>query len=212
MSKEQQEAAAVEAPQEDAATLALQQAAALMAKAASDRANRPQIMKEVEATLSKIRVIDFPELADSPIVQAFLQAMDTGGMRPGETRNRGTLAEVAKEWSDRDLGQFPVKTFYADENIPLIWNGLRRDVVAGEENTLPEPFYNIYLEHKKAQRQGKLHEDYLLGYSDRAPDPNWIAEDSAKVRAWSQLGPRPNPRQRQIGLLNMNEPAEGANE
>lgn len=187
--------------EEDEATTALKNAAELMAKAASDRANRSELLKEVEANLSKLRIVDFPELADSPVVQSFIKAMGTDNMRPGETRGRGTLAERIREWSERDLSQFPMKTFYADESLPLIWNGLVRHTVSGEENTLPEPFYNIWLDHKKALKQAKIHEDYLLGYSPQTPDPNWMAENSARVRAFSQMGPTPDSRTRGVGFL-----------
>jgi hypothetical protein len=186
---------------------AMSAAAELMQKAASDRANRPKILKEVEAQLAKLKIADFPDLADSPIVQAFVKSMGVGDLAPGQSRNRGTLAYIQREWTENDLAQFPVKSFFADESLPITWQGIVRYTVAGEENILPEPFYDIWMEHKRAMKQAKIHEDYLLGYSNQPPHPNWNADSTARVRAFSQLGPHPDSRQRGIGPISLDEVA-----
>jgi hypothetical protein len=197
-----------EAPDEMAALL--QQAAAQLAAAATDRENRSAALKDVEATLSKINLKDFPELAESPIVQAFLRAMGGEDLAPGEVRNRGTLAEREREWSPQDMARFPIKTFEPRETIPVTFNGLTYQLIDGQEVTVPEPIYTIYQEHRRALVEGKKHEEYLLGYSSVPPDPNWVAESSAKVRAFSQMGPTPDARKRGVGFIATESEGESA--
>jgi hypothetical protein len=185
----------------DEMTALLQQAAAQLARAADDRENRSVALKTVEATLSKISIKDFPGLAESPIVQAFLKAVGADDLAPGEVRNRGTLAERVRDWSPQDMRQFPTKTFTPRETIPVTFNGLTYQLVDDQEVTVPEPIYTIYQEHRRALAQAKIHEDYLQGYSNVPPDANWMAESSAKVHAFSQMGPTPDARKRGTGFL-----------
>ncbi len=193
------EAEFTEAPDETAELL--RQAAAQMSQAASDRENRSAILKDVESTLSRLKLADVPELAESPIVQAFLKAMGVDDLKPGEIRNRGSIVERARDWTVRDMDQFPTKTFEPRETVPITFNGITYQLVDGQEVTVPEPIFTIYREHRRALEQAEIHEAYLQGYSDRMPDPNWLTESSAKVRAFSQMGPKPDARKRGLGFL-----------
>ena len=177
-----------EEPERDEQADLLAEAARLMQKAATDKANRSATLKEAEKALGQLKIVDYPELAESPVVQAFLKAMGVGDLQPGQIANRGTLAEREREWSYRDMGQFPAKTFIPDETVPVTWNGLMYQLRSGEEVTVPEPIYNVYRDHKKAQRMAQQHEQYLLGHSDLPPDPSWLTDESAKVRLWSVQG------------------------
>ena len=168
----------------------LKQAAELFAKAATDVENRDKVLKEVEKTLSKIKLTDAPTLAESPIVQAFIKAMGLGDLNPGQVKAAGTLAERGRDWDWGDVQTMPRKTFTPMENLPLTWNGLTVHVLAGEEYSLPEPFYNLYREHMYAVRQAQIHERWLMGVSDQPPDPNWISDESARVRANTLVGRR----------------------
>ena len=178
----------------DDSTAALAQAAKLFAKAAEDKANRGTILKEMEAVLSKVKLVDFPDLEDSTVVRTFLQLMDTRGMRPGEIRNRGTLAEVVKDWSWRSVqeevraGRMKLVKFIPNETLTLTWNGLPLQVVADQEVEVPEPFYNIWKDHRYAIKQAQQHEQYLMGRTDVPPDPNWVTVEGAGVRMWSTQG------------------------
>ena len=178
-----------ETPQDDIGET-LKQAAELFAKAATDVENRDKVLKEVEKTLGKIKLTDAPALAESPVVQAFIKAMGLGDLKPGQTRAAGTLAERSRDWGWQDLKEFPSKTFTPMENLPLTWNGLTVYVQAGEEVTVPEPFWSVWRHHVYAMRQARLHEAWLLGQSDVPPDPNWVADESARVRANTLLGRR----------------------
>lgn len=186
---------------DDAAAADLEKAARLLAKAARNRQDRAATLKEVEGVLSKLNVRDFPELAESPIVRSFLQAMGVNDLRPGETRNANTLAERSREWTERDMEQFPTRTFEPRGTMPIIYHGLTYQLIDGQEVTYPEPIYSEYLRVREAQRQAEIDEAYLQGYSDVPPRPDLIVDSSAKVRAFSQLGPRPDARKRGVGFL-----------
>ena len=187
----------------DESTALLEQAAQLLGKAASDRKNRDQALKEVEGVLSKLKMVDFPELAESPIVAAFVKAMGMGDLKPGEVKNKGTLAEREREWNYKDLqdpGQFKQVTFTPAETVPITWNGLSFQLVADEEITVPEPIWNVYREHREALKQAGINERYLMGQSDIAPHPNWQTAEAALVRAWST---RQGPNGQKSGRLGV---------
>lgn len=180
-----------EEPQVDETAELLRQAAEGLAKAAATRADRGAILKEVEGVLSKIRLKDVPELADSPIVQAFLTSIGVSDLAPGQAKAKGTLAEREREWTWQDMRKLEQVTF-----IPIITerftiNGVGPvQMVAGEEIRLPKPYYDRYREVLEARKQAGIHERYLLGLSDAAPHPNWQTDEAARVRASSLLGLR----------------------
>lgn len=190
----------------DETAVMLSQLASELAAVANDREARQEKLKDVEKVLSNLKVKDFTDLAESPVVQTFLKLMGNDDLKPGEIRNRGTLAERARDWTYRDMEQFPKVTLEPRETLPVTWNGLTYQFQDGIEITVPEPVANIYKEHRYAVEQAKKHENFMLGYSDVPPDPNWMAETSAAVRAFSQMGPTPDARKRGIGFL----PAEAA--
>jgi hypothetical protein len=192
----------------------LQQAGQALMQAAGDKENRSARLKEVEGTLSKIKLADFPELADSPIVQAFIKAMGFDDLKPGEARNRGTLAEREREWTWKDLDQFPRVKFIPNETIVLTFNGLALQVIADQECEVPEPFHNIWKDHREAMRQARQHQQYLLGFTDQPPHPNWMTTEGAEVRAWSTQGRRFGKVSGYLGagrISEAEEPAEGEN-
>jgi len=201
------------APEEtdDMATL-LQQAAQQLSQAASDKEHRSARLKEVEATLSKIKLVDFPELADSPVVQAFIKAMGFDDLTPGEARNKGTLAEREREWTWKDLEKYPRIKFIPNETVVLGFNGLLLQVIADVECEIPEPFYNSWKSHREAIRQGRQHEQYLLGFSDQPPHPNWLTVEGAEVRAWSTQGRRLGKVSGSLGVGKISESEEASAE
>jgi hypothetical protein len=184
--------------------------AAKLQASADDKAKRSAVVAEAEEFLGNIPVKAFPDLAESPAIQSFVKLLGVGDLQPGEVRRPGTLAERVREWTEADLGQFEMVTFEPRETLPLTWNGITIYVQDGVECTIPKPFADIYREHRRALEQKERHENYLLGYTNQPPDPNWISEDSATVRAWSQMGPPPDPRKRGVGPFSMNDGAEAA--
>ncbi len=160
-----------------------------LAQVADDVVARGAKLKEVEAFLGNLKVKDFPELAESAVVQSFVKLMGGGDLKPGQVKNPGTLGQVERSWSWRDVDEeFDKLTVVPFENIPITWNGLRIYLTARVPNTIPRPFYDIYMDHLRAQAMAKVHEDYLSGMSDVPPDPMWTSEGGAVVRAWSLMG------------------------
>ena len=178
----------------DESTLALQQAAELLGRAATDKKNQASLLKEVEGALSKIRMVDFPQLAESSVIQSFLKTMGVSDLRPGEIANRGTLAEREREWTWKDVNraimarEIPLKRFTPYDNLDLVWNGLQLRVIGGEEIEVPGCFYDVYRDHLRARQEAAKNESYLLGHSDTPPSPDWQTPEGAVVRAWSQSG------------------------
>ena len=154
---------------------------------ASNKAKRTAKLREVEAFLGRLKVEDFPELAESPTIQAFAKLLG-GSLKPGETRNPGTLAETTREWTMEDLRSFPKKTFTPLETLSITWNGIPCLVTAGEEVSIPEPFYDIYMAHVRAVKNGEQHKKWLLGQTTLAPDRNWLTDASMRVRGYTELG------------------------
>jgi|GEM_PF-4803148 len=193
-----------EAPDKDAVAEQLKALAGELVAVADKPETRGTVLEKLEGFLSSLRVSDFPELAESPVVQSFL-AMMGGDMKPGEVKARGTLAERTREWTERDLAEFEYVTFIPRETIPITWNGITIQLGDDVECRIPKPFYNIYLEHRKAQKQAEIHSDYMQGFSPVPPDRNWLTDDSASVRAYSLLGPTPDPRLRKVGPISSEE-------
>ena len=166
----------------------LKQAAEALSRAASTKDQRQELLKEVEAILSKLRIVDFPDLAESPVVQAFLKTMGLDDLRPGGVVAKGTLAERSRDWAWRDVNDMPRITFTPAESIPITFNGLTLYLVEDQECEVPRPFYDIYMEHRRALKQAQLNEAYLLGISDIPPHLNWQTEEGARIRAFSIQG------------------------
>ena len=182
-------------PPDDVA-LKMRQLGSELVAVANDQIARAAKLKEVEHFLGNLKVKDFPELAESSVIQQFVQMFDTKGMRPGETRNAGTLAAIEHEWSWSDIqdgvrsGKLPLVRFTPNETIKVTFNGLQLQLIADQECEVPRCFFDIYMEHRKALRQAVVNENYLMGISDVPPDPNWMTPESAIVRAWSTQGRR----------------------
>lgn len=56
-------------------------------------------------------------------------------------------------WTYRDmLERFQIISFIPDETLPLTWNGIKVQAIAGIEMHVPKPFFDIYTRHKLALR------------------------------------------------------------
>lgn len=191
-----QDAAAEElTPEPDDVAAELSRLGAELQAVAGNKLAREAKLKEVERVLSKLRIEDFEELSESPTIQKFVAMLaKTDDMRPGEVKNKGTLAEVQRDWTWRDIqdmvrsGQMPLVRLTPGETITLTFQGLALRVNANEECEIPRCFYDIYRDHVKAINQAAINERWLMGVSDVPPDPNWMTPMSAIVRAHSMQG------------------------
>ena len=164
---------------------------------ADDQIARKSKLLDLERFLGRLTVKDFPDLAESPIIQSFVRLFaNTDGLKPGQVRNRGTLAEFGREWTwDDACREFPLKTFIPIVSVPITWNGVGPVYLQQEmEITVPQPFWNIYREQLFARKQADLHINYIMGKSNVAPHPNWLTDNSAKLRAQATFrGPTGQP-------------------
>lgn len=171
----------------------LKQLGAELQAVGEDKEQQAEKIKQVEELLGNLQVKDFPDLAESPVVQSFLGLL-RGDMRPGEVKHKGTLAEVDREWTLEDINaeiraeRMGLKKFTPMESLPLTFNGVQIYVRAGEECEIPDCFYNIYKDHMYAKKQAGINERFLQGESNAEPDPNWSSESGALVRAYSTQG------------------------
>lgn len=168
--------------EEDDVASQLAKLGAELSQVATNKAKRTAKLREVEAFLGRLKIEDFPELAESPIIQNFAKMLAPVNLRAGEVRNAGTLAEVRKEWNIEDCWREGSVTFVPFETLPLIFNGVRVDVVARKETTIPRPHYEIYLNHLKAVDNGEQFKRWLGG-DPVAPDRNWMTPEAYRIRA-----------------------------
>ena len=197
MADKESKATADVKPEADELAAQLRRLGQELVDVADDSFARTAKLREVESFLGKLRVADFPDLAESPVIQGFVRMFaDTVGLKPGETKNKGSLAEFGRDWTWDDVCRsFPSKVLIPIDSVPLTWNGVGPLYVRqGEEVSIPEPFYDLYREHVRALRQADIHMDYMMGRSDRPPDPAWFSDHTAKARAQSQMkGPTGQP-------------------
>jgi hypothetical protein len=90
--------------------------------------------------------------------------------------------------------------------VVITFNGLPLQVIADQECTVPEPFYNIWKDSREAKKQARIHQRYMMGVSDVPPHPNWQTVESAEVRAWSTMG---RPYGKPSGTLTVGRIYEG---
>jgi hypothetical protein len=179
------------APPKDELAAQLAQLGGELQAVANDEIARTEKLKEVEAVLGQVQVKDFPDLAESPVIQSFIQMLGMGDLTPGETRNKGTLAERTRNWSWGDIqagvrsGAIKLCRFVPAETIELTFNGLALRVVADQECEVPEMFYDIYRDRRRALGEAAKNEAWMLGKSTQAPHPDWQTPEGASVRAWS---------------------------
>jgi urocanate hydratase len=199
----------IEQSEEDAISAMLAEAGVLLGKAASNKKKRNATLKEVEGILSKVKLTDFEDLAESPVIQAFMKMMGVSDLQPGQVINKGTLAERGRDWTLSDMAKMEHVTFIPAFSDDFTWNGVGPfRLVAGEETTVPEPIYSRYREILFLRKQSQQHINWLMGKTDYAPHPMLQTIEGARVRAQSLDG-RPFGVQSAtlgVGVIHENTP------
>lgn len=165
-----------------------------LASVAGKRQARQQVVGQIEALLAKLTPRDYPELADSPAVQKFLEVIEeqhaASSDAPGTIYNRGSMAQVKKPWGWADLA--PTKcewlTFTPQESTTVTIQGLRATFIADVEWTGPRAFYDVYADSRRARRVAQEHVRYLFGQGGTPSDPTVINDASLLVRAMASGG------------------------
>jgi hypothetical protein len=172
----------------------LSQLGAELQAVATDKTRRQAKVREIEALLRSLKVDDFPELAESETIKTFAGLIaDPKTLRPGETRNPGTLAEVRKEWSIDDCWKEGSVTFIPMESMPLIFNRVRVDVVMGEETTIPATHFDIYRHVQRVKRNAAQMEKWLSGKTNIAPDVNYMSDAAYRIKAAGDVSVKTGP-------------------
>jgi hypothetical protein len=155
------------------------------------RAERNKTLAELEAVLVKLSPRDYPELAENPVIQQFLEVMaerkaEASDDPPGTIYNAGTLAATKKRWQWRDLARFPVVTFTPNETIPVTFQGLTLMLIADTEMAVPSIFKDIYDERRRGHETAREHAAFLFRQRDQIDptraDPSVVGYSSGLVR------------------------------
>lgn len=196
---------------EDSVAEQLKKLGGELAAVADNEIARTEKLKEVEELLGNLKVKDFPELAESPVIQQFASMFaDVHGLKPGEVRNRGTLAETSRDWTIEDFRRMPHVTFIPVVTIPITINGVGPfQLVQGEECSVPETVYAHYREYLYRTKQADIHAKWLMGQSEQMPDKNWLTPEGARVAATSRQGASIGRRSGSMGVGWFPGEAEG---
>jgi hypothetical protein len=184
--------AMAEAPAPDAANEELMRLATALADAASKKADQAKALADVEAFLGRLKPGDYPDLAASPVVQAFVEqlaerkAADRPDDPPGTIYNRGTLAESKKDWQVGDLvpekGWPWVYDYEPSVSEVVIWNGVHAVFTEGVPWSGPKLFVDQLNESRRATRLAREHAEYLMRMRNTISDPSLHDSGTARVR------------------------------
>ena len=164
----------------------VQELANLFATASKDRGARQRDLADAERILGKMDPFKYPELADSPVIQRFVDQMaertnQDPGVPPGtlvgtglglhkkiwqhkDVLDRMLIWEYGPDdpkWPQRDPAFEPV-TFIPMETIPITWQGLTVTVISREVAKVPRCFYEIYEERNRALVTGEQFVQFLF--------------------------------------------------
>jgi hypothetical protein len=105
--------------------------------------------REVEQALRAVPAGVAAQVLEEAEDKVEQRAIDEKNTKPGQVVNGFKRAWTMKECE----AAFPVKVFMPEETVPLTWNGLRVQAIAGVQMAVPECFYDIYVKHREALRK-----------------------------------------------------------
>mgnify|MGYP001562722324 CR=1 FL=1 len=181
-----------EAGQGDTAATLISLGQAFLAMA-QEKTDKAKAMVGIADMLGKLSAADYPALLDHPEVQRFVdglikQKAESTDDPPGTIYNKGTLAEHKKPWQWRDLDNAERITFTPNETRLIVFNGLPLTIIADVENTVPAPFYGLYVESKRNTRFAQEHAEWLMRKRDNPTHPDMATPDSVRARAIGGVG------------------------
>lgn len=185
---------------EDSVAAQLKRLALALAGAADDQIESNKALGEIEDLLGTLRPKDFPALAASPQVQAFVEMLGATvadrnpSLPPGTIINQGTLAAQKIPWTHQHVlamvrsGEMPMVRFTPTATVELGWNNLVVVARADEEVELPKCFYDVYMESRRLIKAGRQHADVLFKRANSVdPDvADVLGQGTARVRAMHQ--------------------------
>lgn len=158
-------------------------------------------LEELGAILDKIDPHEYPDLADNPMIEAFLDKIGDarlkkaakGKLPPGTVIGDGMAARDV-QWSLNDINLKPdgtkeLVTWTPAETIPIFYNGVMCQCIADVEITTEKAFYDIYSEHRRLMREGEVRKRWMFGKTnERPPESDEAAVSMARVRAFMGMG------------------------
>jgi hypothetical protein len=183
----------------------LAQLGAALSTAGTSRAEQNRRLAQVEEMLTTIKPEDYPGLVANPIIQRFIDMIGEKRTQastqdpPGTVVNVGGIVGQQKkgwQWKDVqdriDSGEFSLVTFEPNRNEVLIWQGLKINVYADQQCTIPNVFKEVWDESRRGTITAAQHAEWLFrkrdGFDARA-DPTVIGGATGRsqyVRAAGQ--------------------------
>lgn len=195
-------------PEPDAEGDVLADLMASISKLRDKKTGQKKALEDLGKILDRLDPTEHPELADDPTIQAFverigstrIQQAKAQGLPPGTVVGEG-IAQQSIPWTEKDVidlvkdadGNPIWVTLVPSETIPLFFNGVRCQLIADQEVTIPKAFYDLYMESRRARRLAEQHKAYMFGKSESLPAElaaeGEAAVATARVRAYMHLGP-----------------------
>jgi hypothetical protein len=180
----------------DAAASELKELAASLAKAADDKSERTRALDSLETFLRRLSPKDYPDLADSEIVQKFIERIAERKVEankddpPGTIYNRGTIAQFKKPWTERDLALsgMGMIEFETAEPECVIWNGIRRDYEPGVPYRDYKCFLDTIREKNRNLRLAGEHAEYMFKMRSSLTDRSIATLGTARIRGTADRG------------------------
>lgn len=181
-------------PKEDAGDLGalLAGLGAAIQKEGVNKQERARAIEQVEGLIGQLDPKDYPELAKSPAMQAFLEVLAEHKAEsapatdpPGTIyRDKNGIAVSKKPWTLRDCyEQYLLVEFTPLESKLVLFAGVPWYFVAEETVRVPKIFVDTYLESRRQTRVAYEHAQYLFKKGDRLSDPTVLTPVTARVRA-----------------------------
>ena len=174
---------------------ALGQALLSAASSTATKADQEAALAALAEALPKLDFKRFPELRDNPVIEAFLEQLseqraEATDVPPGTIIDKGKPTERIKDWTERDLAKsgMQIVSFTPMETIPVVWNGLRCQLIAGEEITTYKCFKDVYDEHIFETRFADAHKRWLFQQQQGLPHPDMANPDGIRARATGSGG------------------------
>lgn len=152
--------------------------AEILGKADAKKAQKDAAIDGIENLLSTLTPGDYPELAEHPVVQRFMELISErreqrGEAEPGRIEGDGLaqrkvpwkMGDVMKRATDPshpDYEKFRLVEWQGRESTYLGWNGLGIHVFQDVPMLIPKVFMDTYWESRKQELAAKQHRDYLF--------------------------------------------------
>lgn len=182
-------------PTRDEVNDELRSLAATLFKVADDKAERNRVLDQLEVFLGRLSAKDYPDLADSEIVQTFVERLaqrraETSSDPPGTIYNRGSLNQYKKSWTEHDLAKsgMGLVEFEVAEPEVVVWNGMRRDYEPGVTYRDYKCFVDTMRERTRNIRLAHEHAEYMFRMRQGLSDSSIASIGTARVRGTADRG------------------------